>query len=189
MNSDRQTMTSPWRWWRTWWNDLDRLEQAVAIAVFVAVTVLLLVLPAFAETATPIQLFVPIDVVALVQAIFSGAAAIAGAFAAVYSVVAAQRAKRAELATVENAIGIAKVHDTVALVERNTDSLTTQLQASSRLAGLKEGEARGQLAGEATARTLLEGQRQGGEKARADASEVLADATKRVAAAAETKKE
>lgn len=158
---------NPISYWRDWWRGLGVIEQTVVLVILVAAVVVILISPTAAEPATRVQLFVPIDVVALVQAIFTGIAAVGSVFATIYSLRAADRAKRAELLSASNAAVISKVKDTVDLVERNTNSLTTQIAAASRLAGMHEGEAKGRLAGEDAARTLAEGQKQGAEIERA----------------------
>lgn len=216
---------NPVTYWRDWWRGLGVFEQTVALVALVAAITLILAIPAASEPVPVqvVQLFVPIDVVALTQAIFTGIAAVGGVFATIYSLLAASRAKRAEIAaaaavaaSASAATAISKVKDTVELVERNTNSLTTQIAAAARLAGLHEGEAKGVRAGEDIARTLAEGQKQGAETERASAqansglstvmpsgtspipvadertataAERSATATERVATAAETKKE
>lgn len=141
----------------------------------------------------------PIDVVALVQAIFTGLAAVLSALAGIYAIIAANRAKRAETVSTANA-------NVIRQVEINTNSMTTQIAALSRREGVVEGMERGV----ATAAVLARGQKEGREQTAGEAAlrversaeepvpvaddrtavaaERSATATERVAAAAEDKK-
>lgn len=141
----------------------------------------------------------PIDVVALVQAIFTGLAALLSAIAGIYAIIAANRARRAEVVSLDNSKIIAQV-------ETNTNSMTTRIEAMARKAGVEEGVARGIVTASAVAEGLARGQREGREQntalseavsAKQNAPVAVADdrtavaaersaaATERVAAAAE----
>lgn len=95
----------------------------------------------------------PIDIVALITAVFTGLAALLSAVAGAYAIVAAQRAKRAETVSVASAAVIEKV-------EANTNSMTDKIAELSRKEGIVEGVERGA----ADARTLARGQQEGREQ-------------------------
>lgn len=159
----------------------------------------------FAQSVDPMRYTQPIDVVALVQAIFTGLAALLGAVASIYAIVAASSAKRAETISRDNSAIIKQV-------EINTNSMTTQIGALSKKAGIEEGVKRGEETAGLVAESLARGQREGRAQANesaslgaslvshsttekppvpvadervADAAERSATATERVAAAAE----
>lgn len=111
----------------------------------------------------------PLDVVALVQVTFTGLALLVSAIGGVYAAVAANRAKRAEEASKANSTNIDKVQDNVKLIERNTNSMTSEIARLARKEGSVEGERKGVAAGQETARVFAEGQRQGAENERASA--------------------
>lgn len=114
----------------------------------------------------------PLDIVALVQVTFTGLALLISAVGGVYAAVAATRAKRAEEASKANMQNIDRVQDNVKMIERNTNSMTTEIARLSRKEGSVEGERRGVAAGEEVARILAEGRRQGAEEERAKATAV-----------------
>lgn len=148
------------------------------------------------------QMIAPIDVVALVQAIFTGVAAVGGVFATVYAIWAKRSADAAAAKSAENAAQIKAVATQIdgLLVDRDK-------------AKVKEGEAAEKIKGAETAATLAEGRQLGMDEARAasggadkpplpvaddrtatgveraaDAQERAADAQERTADAAETRK-
>lgn len=98
-----------------------------------------------------------LDVVALVNVVLTGIALIIGAISGGIAAYAALRAGQAEKASRATSVDLGLVKIDVAKIEQNTNSMTAEI---ARLAKM-EGERVGQLAGEAMARTLLEGQRQG----------------------------
>lgn len=109
------------------------------------------------EPATTIQLVLPIDVVELVKAIFTGLAAVASAFAAVYAVVGAARAKRAEAASVR-AETVSMAADTkIETVSKQIDGLLTARDAAK----VKEGEATATVAAGVSAEAMRLGIEQG----------------------------
>ena len=130
--------------------------------VMVAILVLTL-LPAFSEVTPPpaaaVQLIVPIDVVALVQAFFTGIGAIGGVVATIYAIWAK---RMADAAAREAAAGVAKIN----AVSVQIDGL---LKERDR-ANVFEGEQKGKQAGEDAAYQLAEGQRQGREAERESAA-------------------
>lgn len=140
-------MTNPVIYWSEWWNSLHVAERmtAVTILVIALLVPLEVVYPATAERNV---VLVPIDVVALVQAVFTGIAAVGGMFATVYSLIAANRAKQATSA-------VHAVNETMKLVEQNTNSITEQLTTAARKEGLQEGETKGRLAGVEIAKELV----------------------------------
>ena len=122
-----------------------------------------MITPAIAEAVNAIRFTVPLDIVALVQAVFTGIAALGGVFATVYAIYAK---RSADVATAE----IAKVKDNVVLIERNTNSLTKELAALAKKEGEQIGKDRQIAKEKADAATLAEGQRQGAQTERANPS-------------------
>lgn len=148
---------------KLWWG--------VVLAVVIVGTMPFGCWPAGAQHVAPptqeVRLILPIDLVELIKAVFFGIASICFPLATIYSVVAANRAKRAELQSTANSTSITKVNDNVALIERNTNSMTSEIARLSREKGATEGERVGVLAGEKKAQELAEGQRQGRDHERA----------------------
>lgn len=139
----------------------------------------------------------PIDVVALVSAILSGSAAVMGAFAAAYAVIASIRAQKAVKLSEETRTDIGVINHNVAKLEIATNSLVKKAEDAARAEGVKSATA----AGEAKAATLKQGQDEGrAHQQPASSSEALspkdapvpvadertARASERVAAATET---
>lgn len=128
--------------------------------------------PSLGQTAAPstqqVQIILPIDLIELIKALFYGVALVCTPLATVYSIVSANRAKRAEQQSKQNSQNIGRVVDNVALIERNTNSMTSEIARLSREKGEVEGERIGVLAGEKKARELAEGQRQGRDDRRSD---------------------
>lgn len=160
----------------------------------------LMLVPALAQVVQPsVAVVVPIDIVALVTALFAGITTVASI---IFLPIMAWRQKRAELAAAASAIEAAKaqaamalelaksqtaleqtkleimraqvelshVKETVSLVERNTNSMTSTIKELAGKAGIAEGVALQRVKGEETAKTLAEGQRQGMEIAAAVAA-------------------
>lgn len=101
---------------------------------------------ALEPAATTIQLVLPIDVVELVKAIFTGVAALGSVFAAVYAVVSAARSKRAEvLAT--------KADAKIDTVSKQIDGLLTARDAAK----VREGEEKATAAAGVSADELARG--------------------------------
>lgn len=140
-------MTNPITYWSEWWNDLHVAERITAMAILV-IAVLVPLEVVYPATAERNVVLVPIDVVALVQAVFTGVAAVGGVFATIYSLIAANRAKQA-------AAAVHAVNDTMKMVEQNTNSITEQLTTAARKEGLQEGETKGRLAGVEIAKELV----------------------------------
>lgn len=141
-------------------------------------------------TPLPVADIVPLNIVELVTAVFTGIAAVGGIFVSIFLPILANRQKRTEAANMAMAleltkaqvaldatkleimraqIELSKVKDTVVLVERNTNSMTSTIKELADKAGIAKGKAEEKLKGEETAKTLAEGQRQGMEQERASA--------------------
>lgn len=131
-----------------------------------------------AVAAIPIagQVFVPIDVVALVQAVFTGLAALMSAGSLIWAALAAARSKRAEDSSKLNSASLGKVVSQVDLVERNTNSITTRLEALARKEGIQIGIDQQVAAGNLAAASLVEGQRQGAKQERDSVAAAAASA-------------
>lgn len=119
---------------------------ALALSTGPDVSVLAAIQTAATAPATTIQLVMPIDVVELVKVTFAGLATVASAFAAVYALVGARRAKNAET-TAKSAD--AKI-DTVS---KQIDGLLTARDAAK----VKEGEEKAGIAAEVSADQLQKG--------------------------------
>lgn len=113
--------------------------------------------------------FTPGEWIELTKVVFTGLGAVLGGVAAVYAVIGAKRAERAVATSAANGANIA-------LIERNTNSMTTRIEQLARKEGEVIGEAKGTRRGEATAATLAEGQRQGRELASNQLSSAPGDA-------------
>lgn len=148
---------------KLWWG--------VVLAVVIVGTMPFGCWPAGAQSAAPagqeVRVILPIDLVELIKALFFGVALVCTPLATVYSIVSANRARRAETNSRTNSDSIGKVIDNVALIERNTNSMTSEIARLSREKGATEGERVGVLAGEKKAQELAEGQRQGRDHERA----------------------
>lgn len=122
----------------------------------------------------------PINVVALVQAIFTGIAAVGGVFATIYALVAASRAKRAEQATTESTAALALIHkevietkDNIKIVEKATNSMMeARLKEKDALLVLsvEKSKAEGALEGVATEKAKQAERAIGKEAAKSDMS-------------------
>lgn len=119
------------------------------------------------DPSTTIQLILPIDVVELTKAILTGIAAIGSAFAGIFAVIGAARAKRAEATSKMNSADIGTVSKTVDQLERNTNSLTQQIKDASFIEGRLAGRESGLRTGADTAETLKRGREEGRDDERA----------------------
>lgn len=152
----------------------------VLIKLALLVVFLVALVPAFGQPAVlppPTHIIVPIDVVALVQAVFTGIAALGGVFATVYAIMAKIKTDNVALAQIE-------LNKALMLIERNTNSMTSTIKELATKAGIVEGAAREKTTGQETAATLAEGRKLGKEEERASmvASGVVTNATLAVAA-------
>lgn len=109
-----------------------------------------------AEAAIRVVLM-PVDVVALVNTVLSGSAALISAFAAAYAIIAALRSKRAVNAVAEVKTDIAVVKTNVEKIEVATNSLVKKAEDAAR----REGDLDATKRAVATAATLAQGQEEG----------------------------
>lgn len=96
-----------------------------------------------ADLAPVVQVFVPIDVVALVTAIGAAIAAVCGPLCLIYVAVTNARAKRIEMAASVAAVTLADAKTKIAQLEVNTNSITTKLELAARREGMLTGAAEG----------------------------------------------
>lgn len=170
----------------------DRLASLLTVCIIPAVPAL--TWAAFAEVApqSPGAVVVPIDVVALVTAVFAGIGTVGALLVSIFLPIMASRQKRAETAAaaaretlalelaksqvalnetrleiMRAQVELERVKDNVVLIERNTNSLTKEIAALSKKEGETIGIAKEKARLAAETVTFEEGRREGAETERA----------------------
>lgn len=105
------------------------------------------------------SIIIPIDVVELVKAIFSGLATVFSAIAAGYAIFASSKAKQVAAEGAQRGKDITEVKENLKRVEMNTNSLAQAAVDSAKKVGITEGV----QTTVAAATILAEGQQQGRE--------------------------
>lgn len=103
--------------------------------------------------------FTPADWIELTKVTFAGLGTVLGGVAAVYAVIGAKRAGRAEATSKANSETIGAVQTNVERVERNTNSISTRNEAIAKALGVEEGIKTERARGIASAAALVEGGR------------------------------